>query len=277
MSGNQLWRRLERQLHGLVDQFPGVAGIALRDLIGGLTLQINGEDLFPTASTIKIHVLAQLLARAERGEVDLQERIPLPAKLTLGSGVLTYLEGPLELTLLDVAILMIIVSDNTATNLCIDRAGIEETNELLRGMGLTSTQLRRKMMDHIAAVREQENVSTPVELAQMLSMLYEGKPSTWVAQKCLEILKKPTLGFLDRGLPEGIEIANKPGWVEAARCDAGLIYLPRRPYTLAVMTKYSLCDIVAHEDFIARVASTVHATMEMLDQTNRYGRVVYND
>jgi beta-lactamase class A len=275
MSGNLLWRQLERQLSGLVEAFPGVAGVAVRDVTGRLALQINGDDLFPTASTIKIHVLTQLLARAERGEIDLQERIPLPADLTLGSGVLAYLEGPLELTLLDVAILMIIVSDNTATNLCIDRAGIEETNELLRGMGLTSTRLRRRMMDHIAAVREQENVSTPLELVQMLTMLHAGKPTPWVAQKVLEILKKPNQGFLERGLPEGIEIANKPGWVEAARCDVGLVTLPRRPYILAVMTKYSMCDTVAHEDFIARIGSTVHAAMEMLDRSNRYGRQVY--
>jgi beta-lactamase class A len=276
MSGNRLWERLEGQLNGLIEEFPGVAGVAVRDLTGGLALQINGDDLFPMASTIKIHVLAQLLTRAERGEIDLQERITaLPPDPALGDGVLVYLEGPFSLTLLDVAILMIIVSDNTATNLCIDRAGIEGTNELLRGMGLTSTRLRRKMMDHIAAVREQENVSTPLELVEMLSMLYEGKPSAWVAQKCLEILKKPKLGYLDRALPPGVAIANKPGSVEAARCDAGLVYLPRRPYVIAVMTKYSMCGTVAHEDFIARTGSTVHATMEMLDRSNRYGRQVY--
>jgi beta-lactamase class A len=276
MSGNRLWERLEGQLDGLIEEFPGVAGVAVRDLTAGLTLQINGDDLFPMASTIKIHVLAQLLARAERGEIDLQERITaLPPDPALGDGVLAYLEGPFALTLLDVAILMIIVSDNAATNLCIDRAGIEGTNELVRNLGLTSTQLRRKMMDHIAAVREQENVSTPAELVQMLSMLYDGKPSVWVAQKCLEILKKPKLGYLDRGLPPGVAIANKPGSVEAARCDAGLVTLPRRPYVIAVMTKYSMCGTVAHEDFIARVGSTAHATMEMLDRSNRYGRQVF--
>jgi beta-lactamase class A len=278
MSGNRLWERLERQLHGLVDEFPGVAGIGLSDLVGGLTLQINGDDLFPTASTIKIHVLTQLLARAEQGEIDLQERITaLPPDPALGDGVLAYLEGPFSLTLLDVAILMITVSDNTATNLCIDRAGIEGTNELLRTLGLTSTRLRRKMMDHIAAVREQENISTPLELVQMLTLLHEGKPSPWVAQKTLEILRKPKLGYLDRALPPGIAIANKPGSVEAARCDVGLVYLPRRPYILAVMTKYSQCGTVAHEDFIARIGSAVHATLSILDQSNRYGRIVYNE
>ncbi|MCB0114634.1 MAG: serine hydrolase [Caldilineaceae bacterium] len=276
MSGNLLWQRLNDEIRREVDAFPGVAGVALRDFEGKLEFTVNGDELFPTASTIKIHVLAQLLTRAEAGEIDLAQRVTLPSELTFGSGVLAYLEGPLDLSLLDVAILMIIASDNTATNICIDYAGIEDTNALLHSLGLTDTRLRRKMMDHIAAVREQENVSTPAELVQMWALLHQGKPSPWVAQKSLEILKKPKLGFLDRALPADIEFASKPGWVEAARCDTALVYLPRRPYALAVMTKYTLCADMEHEDFIGRIGKSVHTTMTMLAQSNRYGRVVYS-
>lgn len=276
MSGHLLWERLERALRAEVDHFAGVAGISLRDLESGHTLSIHADELFPTASTIKIHVLVQLLLRAERGEIDLTERITMPlAEPVYGSGVLAYLPGPVELSLLDVATLMIIASDNTATNFCIERAGMQETNGLLRSLGLHATHLRRKMMDHIAAVREQENVSTPAELVQMLTLLHTDQPTPGVAQQVLEILKKPNLGFLERGLPAGIEIANKPGWVEAARCDAGIIYLPRRPYALAVMTKYTLCDTLTHENFIGRVAQLVHESMSILARSNRYGRTVY--
>jgi beta-lactamase class A len=277
MSGNQLWLRLGDQLKAQVAAFPGVAGVAVRDLTGGLEFQINGDELFPTASTIKIHVLAQLLARAEAGEIDLAERITMPVPdPVLGSGVLAYLQGPVELSLFDLATLMIIVSDNVATNICIDRAGMAETNILIQSLGLKSTRLRRKMMDHLASVREEENVSTPAELVELFRLLHQGKPSPWVAQSCLEILKKPTLGFLDRGLPSHIAVANKPGLVEAARCDAGLVYLPRRPYAIAMMTKYALCDAITHEDFIGRASLTVYETMEMLDKTNRYGRALYS-
>lgn len=277
MSGNRLWQRLESELSQQIEGFPGVAGVTVNDVVGGLTLQINGEDLFPTASTIKIHVLTQLLARAEAGEVDLQERIIMPPPEPIfGSGVLAYLEGPVELSLLDVAILMIIASDNTATNLCIDRAGIEETNHLIRRMGLESTRLRRKMMDHLAAVCEQENTSTPADLVQMLTLLYQKQPSPWVAERAIEILKKPKPGYLERALPGDIEIANKPGWVKAARCDAGLVFLPKRPYAIAIMTKFAMCGVVEHENFLAHMAHTVHATMEMLDKSNRYGRTVCN-
>lgn len=276
MGGNRLWQKLEKRVAQLVESFPGVAGVAVNDLVGGLSLQINAKEIFPTASTIKIHVLTQLLVRAEGGEVDLQERFTMPPpEPTFGSGVLAYLEGPVTLSLLDMAILMIIASDNTATNICIERAGLEETNKLIRQLGLESTRLRRKMMDHIAAVHEQENVATPAELVQMLTLLYEKQPSAWVAERAIEILKKPKSSFLHRGLPGGIEIANKPGWVEAARCDAGIVLLTHRPYVIAVMTKYAMCSNLDHENFMATLARTVHDTMEMLDKSNRYGRAVY--
>jgi len=271
-----LWQRLEDKLQGLIANFPGIAGVAVKTLDAGLALAINADEIFPTASTIKIHVLTQLLVRAEAGEIDLQQRLTVqPASHVLGSGVLAYLQGPVELTLLDIAILMIIASDNTATNLCIDAAGLDATNDLLQGLGLTVTKVQRKMMDHLAAVREQENVSTPNELVTMLELLHQGKPSPWVAQQTLKILKKPKHGFIDRALPSTVTIANKPGWVDGVMCDAALVYLPRRPYLVALMTKHSLCTAREQEQFLFTLAATIHEHMANLDVSNRYGRVVY--
>ncbi|MFN8486791.1 MAG: serine hydrolase [Caldilineaceae bacterium] len=271
-----LWQQLEDNLHRQIAGFPGVAGIAVKDLTDNLTLAINADELFPTASTIKVHILVQLLMRAAAGEVNLQERIPVqPEQHVYGSGVLAYLQGPVEMTLLDIAILMIIASDNTATNLCLEYAGIEATNRLLETLGLTQTKVRRKMMDHLAAVREQENVSTPAELVRIFELLHTGQPSPVVAEQCLEILKKPKQGFLDRALPADLPHANKPGYVPGARCDAGLVYLPRRPYLVAIMTKYTACLQEEHERFIVKWAETIHTTLDSLSKSNRYGRPVY--
>ena len=271
-----VWQRLEDQLQTLIAGFPGVAGVAVKELIDGLTLAINADEIFPTASTIKIHVLIQLLARAEAGEVDLQQRIAIqPESHVLGSGVLAYLSGPVELTLRDIAILMIIASDNTATNLCIDAAGLEATNALIQRLGLSQTHLRRKMMDHIAAVREQENVATPQELVTIFDLLHRDQPSPWVAQQALDILKKPKHGFIDRALPDTVTVANKPGWVEGAMCDAALVYLPRRPYAVALMTKHSMVSARTQEQFLFTLAATIHEFMVNLDRSNRYGRIVY--
>lgn len=270
------WQRLDDQLRTLIAGFPGVAGVAVKELTDGQTLALNADEIFPTASTIKIHVLLQLLARAEAGEVDLQQRIAVPPEShVLGSGVLAYLQGPVELTLLDIAILMIIASDNTATNLCIDAAGLEATNALIQRLGLPQTQLRRKMMDHIAAVREQENVATPNELVKIFELLHQGEPAPWVAQQALAILKKPKHGFIDRALPDTITVANKPGWVEGAMCDAALVYLPRRPYAVALMTKHGMVSARVQEQFLFTLAATIHESMVNLDRSNRYGRIVY--
>jgi len=278
MSASLFWGNLHDRLRLLVDHFPGVAGVALRDLSGGGNVQINGDEIFPTASTIKIHVLMQLLVRGERGEVDLSERIPIDLTNTVqGSGVLWHLTGPVELSLRDIATLMIIVSDNTATNICIDQAGIDATNGLLRSLGLEQTVLRRKMLDAVAAVADRENVSTPNELIQTLQLLHQGCPSPWVAEEALAILRKPKGGFVDRGLPAGTIFASKPGHVEGAMCDAGLVSLPRRPYALAVMTKYAQCSDRQVEDFIAQVTETVHRAMAVWNRSNGYGRIVYEE
>ncbi len=270
-----LWQQLEATLQRQVAEFPGVAGIAVKDLTDNLTLGINADEIFPTASTIKVPILLQLLMRAAAGEIDLQEHVLVrPEQQVGGSGVLAYLEEAGEQTLLNLAILMIIVSDNTATNICLERAGLEATNALLQSLGLTQTKVRRKMVDQVAAVRNQENVATPAELVALFELLHAGKPSPAVAERCLAILKKPKNGFLDRALPD-VPHANKPGYVENVCCDAGLVYLPRRPYLIAIMTKYALCDHEAQERFIVDCAATVHRFMDSLSKSNRYGRSVY--
>jgi beta-lactamase class A len=274
MTDSAIWKRLEAQVGGMVAEFPGVAGVCVKDLVRGDGFSIRGEEVFPTASTIKIHVLTQLLLLAERGEFDLGQMVRLrPEMRTLGSGVLTYLEGPVELSALDIAILMIIVSDNSATNLCIDWAGVEGTNSLVRELGLTETTLRRKMQNREAIVQNRENVATPDECVAMLELLYQGRPTPGVAERCLDILKKPkSAPLFNRAIPAAVPLANKPGGMERVRCDAGIVYLERRPYALAAMTKFALCEPPEQERFVIDVARTVHETMVMLDSTSDFGQ-----
>lgn len=271
-----LWAKLQRQIEQAVEAFPGVAGAAVGDLLSERGCAVHADETFPTASTIKLPILVQLLLRGGAGEIDLAQPVAVPAEShVLGSGVLAYLAGPVTLSLLDLAILMIIVSDNTATNLCLEAAGMEATNRLLETLGLRATHLRRKMMDHLAAVRELENVSTPADLVTLLRLLYAGKPNPQTAAQALEILKKPKDGFLNKALPPDLPVANKPGWVEGARCDAGIVYLARRPYAVAIMTKYAQGSAEEHEQFVITLGRTIHRTMAVLDGANCYGRAVY--
>ena len=272
MSDELMWQGLKRRVANMVRQFPGVAGVCVSDLSGKHGIALNGDEEFPTASTIKIHVLTQLLLRAERGEVDMGQKILITSAMHVpGSGVLSQLDGDVELTLHDLAVLMIVVSDNTATNLCIDTAGIQETNALLRDMGLSATTLRRKMQDPEAIAQNRENVATPAECVTMLLALHRGQPSANVAQGCLEILKKPKDGPLGKAIPPGVPLANKPGGMERVQCDAGIVYLPRTPYAVAIMSKFGMVDALQQRQFIVDIARIVHETMSTLDTTNKFG------
>ncbi|MFZ0216315.1 MAG: serine hydrolase [Candidatus Dormiibacterota bacterium] len=274
MAEKHLWERLEIDLRHRVAGFEGVAGIALLDLAGRNRISIGGDEVFPTASTIKIAVLAHLLERAERGEVDLHHRIVVDGPSGApGSGVLHYLEEPVELSVLDVAILMINVSDNLATNLCIDWATVDGVNGMLRRMGLEQTTLRRKMQDVEAIARGDENVATPDELVELLRQFHAGEGlSAAVCAETLRLLQKPKHGMFDAALPENIVIANKPGAMGRVRNDAAIVFLPRRPYVLSVMSAWGPDDRIAQEAFVADVAGRVHRHMTTLDKTSVFGQ-----
>ena len=272
MASQLMWQKLESELHELLAGFPGVAGVCIQEIGGQNRISINGSEPFPTASTIKIHVLAQLFVKAEQGELDMHRRIVVTQEMRVpGSGILSHLQGHVELTLYNLAVLMIALSDNTATNLCIDLAGMEETNRLVRDLGLRATTLRRKMQDPDAISQSRENVSTPDECVAMLMALQQGRPSSYVARETLDVLKKPKDAPLSKVVPPEIPLANKPGGMDRVQCDAGIVYLPRKPYIVAIMTKYGMMDALEQRQFIVDTGRLVHETMSTLDITNDYG------
>ena len=126
---------------------------------------------------------------------------------------------------------MVMLSDNTATNLLIDRLGMGNIAASLNGLGLTGTRLRRHMMDTAAARRGDENVSTPDELARLLQTIHN-------MPGAVALLKKTKESRLRRGLPPGVETADKPGELEGVRVDAGIVFAANRPYIISVMTTF---------------------------------------
>jgi beta-lactamase class A len=273
MTQSLLWSQLQDRVQAALATFPGVAGFCLEDLNTHDSVSVNADEIFPVASSIKIPVLLTLLHKAARQDLDLQERVALtPSMITPGSGVLAYLDGPLDLSVLDIAQLMIMVSDNTATNLCIDWAGMDDTNALMDSLGLGQTRVRRKMQDHESVARNEENVSTPNEGVRLMHALYEGQPSRSVADHCLAILKKPNRGPIERAIPEGTPVANKPGGMERVRCDVGIVCLDRHPYALAVMTKFGLEHPLDQENRLISAIRLVHEYMVAIDRSSAMGQ-----
>ena len=116
----------------------GVLGLAVKDLKTGKTFFINENEVFPQASSIKIALLFEVFKQAEEGKLRLDEFVDLePGKKVAGSGVLFYMGKPrLSLSIHDLCVLMIVLSDNTATNLLIEKAGMEAVNLRMDALGL---------------------------------------------------------------------------------------------------------------------------------------------
>ncbi len=274
MGEHLYWAALERRLRDRVASFSGVAGIHLRDLEGDRVIDINGNEPFPTASSIKIHLLTALFEMEARGEIDLEERVSVGVENSVpGSGVTAYLERPAEISWLDVATLMIIVSDNTATNMVIDRISIDRMRDFTSRWGLSSTTLARKMQDYEAIAADRENVSTPKEMAQMLKLLIDGSRfPEGVAEKCLRILEKPKKGPMAAAMPKDTRFANKPGGMDKVRCDVGIVHLQRRPYIIAVMTKYFGGHPMDQDYWVADTIRQINTAMVNLDGASAHGQ-----
>jgi beta-lactamase class A len=144
---------IENEIQEITDRIQATIGIAAKTLDNEISFLRNEHVIFPAASTIKIHVLIELFNQVGTGRHKLDEPLDIPA-VRLGevydrtsSGVLKDLESIKQLSLKDTATLMIILSDNVATNLLIDRLGVEKIQYAIRNLGLKDTRLQRKMMD----------------------------------------------------------------------------------------------------------------------------------
>ena len=271
-----LWEKLEATINGVDRNLEGVLGVAILDLTTGQKYFLHADEVLPTASSIKIAILAELYRQAQQGKIKLGDLYTLQSSdLAGGSGIAGALTpGVTRLTIRDVAALMISVSDNSATNIIIDRIGIENVNALLDSLSLTQTRLRRKMMDVKAAGEGRENIATPREMVTLLESLYRGrvlnKPMTEDFFTLLSVHKE---SYIPRELPEDLRIANKPGELEGVRNDSGIVFTGSRPFAISVMTTY-LRREKDGGDAIVRIATAAYQMFDRLSRSSQYGRVV---
>jgi beta-lactamase class A len=267
--------KLGRELNQIAASFDGAMGIAVKDFTGGDVLALNADTIFPQASSIKVTVLIELLRQSQAGTLKLDERVEIhKAQFVGGSGVLQgFADGTSSLSLHDLAVLMINLSDNSATNILIDRVGMAKVNDTLAGLRLSQTRLERRMIDLDAERQGRENLSTPREMVTLYDMLFHGKildeKHTALA---LDILKMPKDAGtpLAEGLPPGIALADKTGTLDGVRCDSGIVLLEGRPYAISVMTTYG-ADREAAERAISEISRRVYSYFERQAHSNAHG------
>jgi len=271
-----LWQKLENSIGDVDSNLDGAMGVAILDLTDGHKYLLHANDVFAQASSIKICVLAELYRQAQQGKLKLTDLYTVnAADLVQDSDIMNGLTpGVTRVTLRDLATMMVAVSDNSATNVLIDRVGMENVNAWLDSLGLTHTRLRRKMMDVKAASEGRENISTPAEMMALLETIYRGKVlNREMTDDFFKLLATHKDSWIPRDLPDDLKVADKPGALEGVRNDSGVIFVDKRPYVLCVMTSYLRRERDG-EDAITRISLAAWRMFDRLARASEYGRVV---
>src|ERR1700687_598433 len=271
-----LWTKLEKSVLDVDRNLDGVMGVAIVDLTDGHKYLLHADNVFAQASSIKICVLLELYRQAQQGKLKLTELYTVnAADLVQDSDIMGGLTpGVTQITLRDLATMMVAVSDNSATNVLIDRVGMDNVNAFLNAQGLRDTRLRRKMMDLKAAAEGRENVSTPNEMLNLLAALYRGQIlNKEMTDDFFKVLSTHKDSWIPRSLPDDLKIADKPGALEGVRNDSGVIFVDKRPYVLCVMTTY-LHRERDGEEAISNISLAAWRMFDRLARASEYGRVI---
>lgn len=274
-----LWSKLEARVRGTDERLDGVLGVTIRDLASGAIIALRPDSVFPQASSIKLAVLYELYRQAEEGRLDLGEITQPGLPRVGGGGVLQELGPSLSLSWHDLAVLMMGFSDNEATNLLIERVGLQAVNRRLEGLGLSTTRLRRRMMDLAAARRGDENLGTPAEMAQLVEHVYRGTGLSPERAKDLAAVAAVSKWSMSGAvpfrapLPEGLKVLDKGGELEGVRCVTAVVDLPGRPYVAAIMTSY-LRREADGEAAIREISEAAFQTFDRLARASEHGRII---
>ncbi len=247
--------RFESELAALAAAAGGEVGVALRDLSGGETFALDAETVFPQASVIKLSVLLELYRQEQEGKLDLSERVVVREKDKVGGeGVLQHFRpGASSLALRDVAALMMTISDNTAANILIERAGMDSVNRRMAAWGVPGIRLQRRMMDLEARRRGVENLASPRDMVRLLEKLWRGEIlEAGRTRAALALMEQVQGSPFRRHLPAEARAPHKDGNLEGIRTGAGLLLLPDRAVAWAIMAR-GLPDEKRGEDALARI------------------------
>jgi beta-lactamase class A len=270
---------LDAQLRILTRSYQGKVALYATDLRTGKTVSIDADTPVPTASVIKLTVLFEALKQVQSGTARFDDKLTLRKDDQVGgSGVLAQFDTPLTLTLKDALTMMVIVSDNTATNLAIDRLGLSNIDRRIQWLGLKNTWLYKKVFrppsGPVPADQPQFGLgkTTAREMAQVMQRFAtcnlngpgtSAPPGSQDRQLCdtaLGMLKNQT----DRdAIPRylSFDVANKTGALDEVRNDVAIVYAPNGPVIVSAFTydnkDQSWTPDNAGQLLIARLAKTI--------------------
>lgn len=255
------WSVLEEKIRLDNRNFGQETGIIIKDLSTGWKITINEDKLFPSASVVKVPIMASLFSISAEGRLDLKQNLALKNSCkVLGSGRLKEYSAGSEFTIEDLIEFMVEDSDNTAANMLIDYFGFDLFNSYFKKMGLHNTNIARKMMDFKKRKEGLENFTSAGDLAYLLEEIYYNRLiNRTFAQRCLDILKKQKINDrIPARLPVNTVIAHKTGLERGVCHDAGIVFTPKGNFVVCVLTKHNYKFAKPAKKFISQVASDVY-------------------
>lgn len=248
------------ELKQVLEDLKGRAGLAIE--IDNDCFYFNHEEVFPSASVIKVPILMEALRQAESGSIDVNESVQIRHRVG-GSGILQVLSDQVVVTVKDLMTLMITVSDNTATNMMIDLLGMDAINTSIESMGMQKTVLQRKMTDFAAIERGINNLTSPADIITCLKVLDQGDFLTEESRKlALEIMHAQQFhdklsAMID---PEAIFVAGKTGSLPQVENDCAVFKWGNKTAYVAVLMD-QLEDSYSGRQVISKVGKYIYDSL----------------
>jgi len=227
---------IEDFIKNAIQQVKGKFGIEILTE-GKIVYSLNVNEQFPAASTIKVLILGAVINEAYNRSISLDKKITVLGEPVGGCGILEFLHDGIEVTIRDLLQFMICISDNKATNILIDTLGIKKINDFISTIGLTSTVLRRKMMDFEAQRKGLENLTSPHDMARVFMLIdSNGFVNEEISKEMKEILSRQQFtDTLKLFLPEEIPFISKSGSLPGSVLDTGILYKNGKAIILSLM------------------------------------------
>ncbi len=237
-------KSLDTRIRAEITPFKGKVFLFARNLDTGQTYSFNGDERVRTASTIKIAVMIEAFARVADGRAKWTDELVLTkASRYGGSGILPELGDGLRLTLRDCVRLMMLVSDNTATNMVLDYLTTDAVNERMESLGFKSTRIMRRVGGggESKAGKEADNkrfglgATTPHEIVQIMERLDKGEIVNKDASKeMIDLMKREQARYaIGRTTPE-VPMASKYGALDALRSCVAILYAKDKKIAIAI-------------------------------------------
>ena len=242
---------LQQQVEAIAQQHHGRVAIYAKNLKTGAEVAIDADEPVQTASVIKVAILIEVFAEAKAGKLSLDDKLPLTKENQVpGSGILTFLQAGLQPTVQDAAVLMVDLSDNTATNLLIDKVGVAAVDKRITDMGLKNTWLYKKVFKPAEGPMPPDQKkfglgkTTAREMAQMFESIDRcDLGDAALCKRMLQILKDQQD---NNEIPRYIQysdtsekpsaIAHKTGALDDVRNDVGIVYTTAGPIVISAFT-----------------------------------------